>query len=227
MKTSYPEITFNKERSVPSEQLISLNAAMLKAMRLSTLREAYINRRVDEDFSSLSFDEKLYELLLTEWSKRRNTRYHRRLREANLPSQVTIETIISRRRDYKLSIDEINYFHNLDWCGHKIIVIAGASGLGKSDLGISILDSACRKNFKVRRYDYSLLMMKLSQAYESNNSDGYQSMLAGFFDFKLVMLDDAFLGAKRPNESIIIKDILDFTCKTGTGIVITAQLPKM
>lgn len=200
------------------------NCALMSALHLSAMKAEYLNCLQEEEFTDLPFDDKVYRLLKAELDKREQSGYLRRRKGANLPSNANVGVILERLDDYKFSRDRLERFMSLRWIeqGH-LLLITGATGLGKTDLGSAICDQAIRLHKKAICYSYDLFIMSLCDYCSQGKQDEYQRALKQYTSVDILMLDDVCTGIQRPCEAMVFKDVLDLVRQKKIGLILTSQ----
>ncbi len=200
------------------------NCALMSALHMSAMKTEYLNCLKEDEFTDLSFDDKIYRLLKAEVDKREQSGYLRRRKGANLPSNANVGVILNRLNDYKLSRDRLERIMSLRWIeqGH-LLLITGATGLGKTDLGSAICDQAIRLHKKACFHAYDLFIMSLCDYCAQGKKDEYQRVLKQMLNVDILMLDDVCTGIQRPSEAIVFKDILDTAKQKNIGLILTSQ----
>ena len=200
------------------------NCALMSALHLSAMKAEYQNCLQEEEFTDLPFDDKVYRLLKAELDKREQSGYLRRRKGANLPSNANVGVILERLDDYRFSRDRLERFMSMRWIdqGH-LLLITGATGLGKTDLGAAICDQAIRLHKKAICYPYDLFVMSLCDHCAQGKQDEYQRALKQVSSVDVLMLDDVCTGIQRPCEAIVFKDVLDLIRQKKIGLILTSQ----
>ncbi len=200
------------------------NCALMSALHLSAMKAEYLNCLQEDEFTDLPFDDKVYRLLKAELDKREQSGYLRRRKGANLPSNANVGVILERLDDYKFSRDRLERFMSLRWIeqGH-LLLITGATGLGKTDLGSAICDQAIRIHKKAICYSYDLFIMSLCDYCSQGKQDEYQRALKQYTSVDILMLDDVCTGIQRPCEAMVFKDVLDLVRQKKIGLILTSQ----
>ena len=136
----------------------------LRDLHLTGMADAYEAQLRDPDVQALSCDERLGLLADQEWNRRQSRRLARRLQEAKLPLNATIEDIdytIPRGLERALirTLAEGRWLQE-----HLCVLISGPTGAGKTFLASALGNAACRQGFTARYYRLSRLLADLGIA---------------------------------------------------------------
>jgi DNA replication protein DnaC len=196
----------------------------LHGMRLDTMATALAEQSKNADLTTLSFDERFGMLVDAEWLARENKRIERALKEAKLKlSQATVEDIdFPARRELDKAV--LRQLASCRWVvEHQVVIITGATGVGKTYVACALANQACRKGHRAiyRRASRLFDEMRLARA------DGtYPRLLARIARVDVLVLDDFAIAPLTDPER---RDLLEvFEDRHGTrATIITSQLaPK-
>lgn len=194
----------------------------LDTLKLSGFKSALITQSEDANYTKLSFEERLYQLLDAEITQRSNKRIQRLLTQAKL-------------KDKTASLEELEYSHfrgldrsvilSLSSCEYiqkkHNILITGATGVGKSFLAQALAKRAIFEGYSARYYRVTRLLeeIKLSRL------DGtYTKALAKLSKYALLVLDDFGIAPLNQTEVNDLFEIIEERTLVGSTII-TAQLP--
>lgn len=209
-----------------SEHSLEENLSILKELHLSGMAQALSDSKQDNSFLELGFNDQLYELLQVEITKRRNSRYQRRLKKSALTSNATQEVISERKKSYRISQSHIDYLMSGRW--HKegeLIIITGKCGCCKTDLASAIVDASCRNGLKCLCVDYSLMITELASALYSGDPNVYENAKKQYYSHDVLFIDDVCIGEQRNGESFVFKDLVQ-KCRENNrcGLILASQL---
>ena len=202
------------------------NIHILKQLHLSGMANALNEIGSSKEFIEMGFNDQLNELLSHELIKRKNSRYHRRLKKAQLHSGATQEVIIERKTSYNLSRNKLDYLMGCEWISEGgLVLITGKCGCGKTDLASAIIDSACRKGLRAKCIDYSLCMLDLLCAQQSGDPMKYEIKKNEYASNQLLLLDDICIGNPLEGESFVFKELIQ-QCRERNrcGLILVSQL---
>lgn len=193
----------------------------LYQMRLGPMAEAFSAECARTGDPALSFPERFSLVVEHQWSVREEARLARRLKNAQLKVDASIEEIdfaAPRGLDRGVLADlgELSFLKS---AGN--IIVTGATGLGKTYLACAIADRACRRGHTAlyRRVTNLIFELKVARA------DGsYLKMLEKLAKVDLLILDDWGLAALEVQAANDLMDVVDDRAGRSSTIV-TSQLP--
>ena len=204
--------------------MISLSTIIEQAnkLNLSGFKSSLELQSNDTNYSSLSFEERLYHLFETEINQREDKKSKRMITAAKFKDKTAsldqIQYLTQRKLDKSLILslangDFINKSQN--------ILITGATGTGKSFLAQSLARRVIDLGYHVKYYRVSILLEEI----KTSRLDGsYTKTLAKISKFKLLLLDDFGITPLKPDEVNDLFEIIEDRTLCGS-IIITAQLP--
>lgn len=190
-------------------------------LRLATMAQAFRQMLESPQSHDLSFEDKLGMLVDREWLERDNRRVARRTKEAKLPIAANIEEVIA---DPARGIDK-SVLRSLAACpwikAKQNIIVHGATGVGKSFLGASLAQTACRHGYRALYVRVPRLVHHLGIA----RADGsYASELARISRFDVLVLDDFLIAPMKDSERRDLLEVLEDRYD-HSSTVITSQMP--
>lgn len=172
-------------------------------------------------FEALPFIERLSLLLDQEHLMRENRKQDRLIRQAQFKLRATVQEIdyAHPRNIQRASIARLAQG---DWIERsQNLLITGPCGSGKTYLACAIGHAACMREYSVRYYRLSRLLLELTQA----KADGtYAKLLKQLAKVRLLALDDWGLEPLQPAHRHDLMEILDDRHDHSSTIVIS-QLP--
>ena len=194
----------------------------LRQLKLSGMVAALEHQQEQVNtFEALPFIERLSLLLDQEHLMRENRKQDRLTRQAQFKLGATIQEI-----DYahprNIQRAQIARLAQGDWIERaQNLLITGSCGSGKTYLACAIGHAACMREYSVRYYRLSRLLLELTQA----KADGsYSKLLKQLAKVRLLALDDWGLEPLQPSHRHDLMEILDDRHDNSSTIVIS-QLP--
>jgi DNA replication protein DnaC len=194
----------------------------LRELKLSGMVAALEHQQEQvSTFEALPFIERLSLLLEHEHLMRENRKQERLIRQAQFKLRATVQEI-----DYahprNIQHASIARLAQGDWIERsQNLLITGPCGSGKTYLACAIGHAACMREYSVRYYRLSRLLLELNQA----KADGsYSKLLKQLAKVRLLALDDWGLEPLQPAHRHDLLEILDDRHDNSSTIVIS-QLP--
>lgn len=193
----------------------------LKTMKLTGMVEAWQQQQSSTSFHDLSFDERFTLLVEREYLRRQNQRLKRRLKQARLPMQATLDAVDF---DVPRGIRKMQFieFTQGKWLTERLnLILMGPTGIGKSFLASVLSDHLCKQGHSVRYFKTAdlILELKLSKA------DGsYPKLRKQLTAFELLVLDEWLRDPLSMQEAREMLDILDERYRHASCVFVT-QMP--
>jgi len=199
----------------------ALTIERLYDMRLGPMADAFTTELERTGDPALGFAERFGLVVEHQWTKREEGRLARRLKNANLKIDASIEEIdfaAARGLDRAVIADlaELSFLR-----GAGNIIVTGATGLGKTYLACAIADRACRRGHTALYKRVGRLIFELTLA----RADGsYLKAVDRLARVDLLILDDWGLAAIEAQAASDLMDIIDDRVGRSSTIV-GSQLP--
>ena len=194
----------------------------LNTLKYQGFKEAYIRQTEDAAYTSLSFDERLHNLLEAQDIYLHNKRIATNLRQSKIKDkQAAVEEIEyhSRRKISKSVIKELasmNFIRH-----HQNIIITGKTGTGKSYIAQALANRAIMDGFKA----YYIRVPTLLEEIRISRADGtYTNLLRKFSRFQLLILDDLGISPMSTDDATNLFEIIEDRTQINSTII-TSQLP--
>lgn len=190
-------------------------------MKLDGMAQALADQFETRTADELGFEERLALLIDVEMTHRDNKRYTRRLRNAKLRQQASLEDI-----DYKhprnLDRSLMQSLASCTWIKERHnLIITGPTGVGKTYLACALAHQACRKDCTAYYAQTSRLLQELLIM----KGDGrYLKMLAKLAKTNLLVLDDWGLDTPPAEQRRILLELLDDRYDRGATLI-ASQFP--
>ena len=194
----------------------------LRQLKLSGMVAALEHQQEQvSTFEALPFIERLSLLLEHEHLMRENRKQERLIRQAQFKLSATL-TEIDYTHPRNIKRAQVARLAQGDWIERsQNLLITGPCGSGKTYLACAIGHAACMREYSVRYYRLSRLLLELNQA----KADGsYSKLLKQLAKVRLLALDDWGLEPLQPAHRHDLLEILDDRHDNSSTIVIS-QLP--
>lgn len=193
----------------------------LTKMRLHGMCRALEQQQEDSEIDRLSFDDRFALLTDAEESARETKNLKNRLKNAKPRTQACLENVkkINARGLDKTTLAALG---TANWLDQGLnVLIAGATGVGKTYLTCALINSACR-NGKTALYTRSQrLMQDLAIARASGT---YRTELLKLAKVDLLAIDDFGLICLPDENSRDLLEVIDDRAPTKSTII-ASQLP--
>lgn len=195
---------------------------MLRSMRLSGMAEKLEEQGDNPNIDLKPFDERITEIIESEWNMRNNKKFNRLLKKAHLryPDASLDDTIYEP--DRMLDIDTVQSLLDSNWISEgKNLLITGKTGAGKSFYSNVIAISALKKFKTVRYYKTRALIYELEKA---NLEGTITETINELYKIDLLILDDFGLMDLDPDKCRYLFEAID-TREGRKSIIVVSQLP--
>jgi DNA replication protein DnaC len=199
----------------------TLTIERLYDMRLGAMAEALSTELERSGDPALSFAERFGLVVEHQWAVREEGRLARRLKNAALKVDASIEEIdfTSARGLDRSVIADLAELSFLRSAGN--IIITGATGLGKTYLACAIADRACRRGHTALYKRVGRLIFELAIA----RADGsYLKAIDRLAKVDLLILDDWGLASIEAQPAADLMDVIDDRVGRSSTII-GSQLP--
>ena len=199
------------------EETIQRLLEMKMLAMAATLREMQATPRTEP----LSTEETIGLLVDREWTERENKRLHRLLKDARVPSGVSVEEIAcepARGIDKAL----VRNLASCQWVRAKQnVIVTGMTGTGKSYVSAALAEAACRHGYRALRVRVPRLLDQLAIA----RSDGsYGTTLGRLAKLDVLVLDDLLIAPMKDTERRDLLEVLEDRYDQRSTVV-TSQVP--
>ena len=194
----------------------------LRDLKLSGMANALEQQlQQTSTFDALPFTERLSLLHDQEHSLRDNRKQQRLIRQARFRVSASVQEIDYQHKR-NLKRDVVARLAQGDWIERKQnLLITGPCGSRKTYIACALGHNACLREFSVRYFRLSRLLLELTQA----KADGsYAKLLKLLSRTQVIMIDDWGLESLQPAHRHDLLEILDDRHDASSTIVIS-QLP--
>lgn len=193
----------------------------LHAMRLSAMARACRDQGEIPSIAEMGFDERLAMIVDAEWGSRRTSKRLRYLRQANFPEHSA--NIADIRYDDDRGLDRAQ-MPELSDCSRiaaeRNIIIAGASGAGKTWTSSALGAAACNAFHTVRHTRLPELLDELTVF----KGGEWLKQRKKHIKCDPLIVDDWLLEQVRPNEAREIMEAIEARGRTGS-LLLRSQFP--
>ena len=201
---------------------LSTLTQQLDILGCSGFKAALQRQSEDSNYTQLTFEERLYQLLEAEQSERTNKKIKRLLSQAKFKDrQASLDAIeySSKRgieRSQILSLASGEYIAK----GQNIL-ITGATGVGKSFLAQALAKQAIFEGYSAKYYRVTRLLEEVKLA---RLEGSYTKTIQKLSRISLLILDDFGVTALKADELSDLFEVIEERTFAGSTII-TAQLP--
>lgn len=185
-------------------------------------KEAYQRQSEDVAYTTMSFEERLYQLLDAQDIFLKNRRIIMNHRLSKIKDKQASLDAIDYRVDRKIdkaqiqSLSQLNFIHS-----RQNVIITGKTGTGKSNLAQALANRAIYDGFKV----YYVRTPSLLEEIRISRVDGtYTNILKKYSRFQLLILDDFGVAPMVDDDATNLFEIIEERTEINS-MIITSQLP--
>lgn len=191
-------------------------------LKYEGFKEAYLRQIQDPNYSALSFEERVHDLLDAQELFLKNKRIATNLRMSKIKDkQAAVEDIdyIPNRNIDKhnmLSLSTMDFIRN-----HQNIIVTGKTGTGKSYIAQALANRAIQEGFKA----FYIRVPTLLENIKISRADGtYTNLLRKYSKFQLLVLDDFGISQLSADDTTNLFEIIEDRTEINSTII-TSQLP--
>ena len=177
-------------------------------MRLTAMSDAFRQQMADPRMKEISFEERFGMMVDIEYTRRKNNRLHRLIKNAEFDQPDASIMDIDYTSGRRLNKDLIRRLASCDYIPeYRNIFITGATGSGKTYMACAFGMEACKQHFKTQYVRLPDLLIDL----ECGRSEGnYKKVMARYANPVLLIIDEWLLLKPTATES---KDIFELLHK--------------
>lgn len=194
----------------------------LEELKLKGAKQAYTYQIEDTNYHTLSFEDRLYNLLDAQEIFANNKRTETNLRLSKIKNKQAVLEDLDYDPKRQINKSQILSLANMDFIRkHQNIIINGKTGCGKSFLAQAIGIKAITEGFTA----YYTRTATLLEDIKLSRVDGsYSNLLKKFARYKLLILDDFGISAISPDDAANLFEIIEARSQLSSTII-TSQLP--
>ncbi len=185
-------------------------------------KEAYLHQIEDVHYDTLSFEDRLYQLLDAQDIFLRNKRIVMNHRLSKIKDKQAALDAIDYTPDRKINKTQIHSLAALNFIHSKQnIIITGKTGTGKSYLAQALANKAIIDGYRV----YYIRTPSLLEEIKIARLDGtYTNLLKKYSRFKVLILDDFGVAPMQADDATNLFEIIEDRTELNSTII-TSQLP--
>ena len=193
----------------------------LKQMRLGAMAQLHLQHIKDNRIENITADEYLALLTDHQWEDRQNRKIERLLKQARFKQQASLADV-NYTQNRNLDKNMFTRLGTLDFITRKeVIILTGASGVGKSYLAQALGHQGCMMEYKTIYSNTARLLKKL----KLSKVDGtYLKELGKLLKADLLILDDFGLQSFDNHARETLMDIIDDRYNKASTII-SSQIP--
>ncbi|MEA3353764.1 MAG: IS21-like element helper ATPase IstB [Campylobacterota bacterium] len=186
------------------------------------LKEAYLRQLEDVNYHSLSFEDRLYNLLDAQYIFLQNKRIDRNSKASKIKDKQALVEQIDYSARRKLDKTNMLSLITMDFIRAKQnIIITGKTGTGKSYLAQALGNRAIIDGFQV----YYIRMATLLEDIKLARIDGsYTKLINKYSRYKLLIIDDFGVTPISSDDTTNLFEIIELRSELSSTII-TSQLP--
>ena len=199
---------------------------MLRDLRLKGMADVLENQFVNEvTYSSVSFDERLSELLVRQQAYKKESAYRRLLTNGKLKYMTNFNELHFSESD-GISKPDLQYLLSNNWVFTRPanIIIQGMCGVGKTSLACCLLNNVAKEGGSVRFCRMNELSNEV--LISSRDPKAMRDLLKRYSGYKALALDDFGLEKLEPVVLSFLFNLVDARMP-GKPMIITSQLKVM
>ena len=201
---------------------LSTLTQQLDTLGCSGFKTALQRQSEDANYTQLTFEERLYQLLEAEQSERSNKKIKRLLSQAKFKDRQASLDAIEYGSKRGIERSQILSLASGEYIGKgQNILITGATGVGKSFLAQALAKQAIFEGYSAKYYRVTRLLEEIKLA---RLEGSYTKTIQKLSRINLLILDDFGVTALKADELSDLFEVIEERTFAGSTII-TAQLP--
>jgi len=186
------------------------------------LKEAYLRQLEDVNYHSLTFEDRLYNLLDAQYIFFQNKRIERNSKASKIKDKQALVEQIDYSTRRKIDKTQVLSLVTMDFIrARQNIIITGKTGTGKSFLAQALGNRAIIDGFQV----YYIRMATLLEDIKLARIDGsYTKLINKYSRYKLLIIDDFGVTPISSDDTTNLFEIIELRSELSSTII-TSQLP--
>ena len=186
------------------------------------IKEAYLRQIEDTNYTKLSFEERLYNLLEAQEIFLLNKKIVANLKASKIKNKSAAVEDIDYSARRKIDRQTLQALITMDFIrNHQNIIITGKTGTGKSFISQALGIRAIYDGFKVFYIRVPTLLEEIKIARAAGT---YTNLLRKYSRFQLLILDDFGISPMSVDDTVNLLEIIEAKADINS-IIITSQLP--
>lgn len=193
-------------------------------MRLTAMSDAFRQQISDPRMKEISFEERFGMMVDIEYSRRKNNRLNRLIKNAEFDQPDASIMDIDYTSGRKLNKDLIKRLATCDYISeHRNIFITGATGSGKTYMACAFGMEACKQHYKTQYIRLPDLLIDLEYSRSEGN---YKRVMAKYSNPVLLIIDEWLLLKPTSNEAKDIFELLHRRRRRSSTILCSQYRPE-
>ena len=215
----------NSKNKIQKEGIIMTNNQLIEKIQdlgYKGFKEAYERQSEEVIYASMSFEERLFQLLDAQELFLKNKRITMNHKLSKIKDKQASLDALDYRVDRKLNKTQIQTLTHLGFItANQNIIITGKTGTGKSFLAQALANHAIHHSYRV----YYIRTPTLLEEIRISRLDGtYTNLLKKYSRFQLLILDDFGVSPLLEDDATNLFEIIEDRTNINSTII-TSQLP--
>ena len=195
-------------------------------MKLTAMAQSYEEQMSNNDYKSMTFDDRFNLLVDHEYYKRKNSRLNRLIKQAGFSEPDASIEDIEYHPDRKLDKNLILELASGNYIEKGLnIILMGASGNGKTWISNAFGTQACRQYYKVRYVRLPELLDEFALA--RNEADGsFRKLINKYKKVDLLIIDEWLLTPIPEDSVYTIFEIIEARLRKSSTIFCSQKAPE-